>query len=151
MAKKLSEMTEQELNAHNRAIKIRRDSQALRKYAARLRKERRVYIQTFDAFSINQRRSRELALGACALKAIDAVRELWKVKPLIPGTLEYVIHEEKVKDADDRKGFHCVVTFKVTSNEDAHSPEDIQKEIEDTFEKMMRETDEMFPEEKEED
>ena len=147
MKKRLEDMTEQELNEHHRQAKIRKDSKALKKYAARLRKEKRVYIQQFDAYAINQRKSREAALGACALKAIDAVRELWKVKPLIPGTLEYVIHEEKVKDEDGQKGFHCIVTFKVTSDEEAHSQEDIQKEIEATFEKMMRETDQMYPQE----
>ena len=132
-----------------REQKIRKDSKALKKYAKRLRDERKVYIQKFEAFAINQRKSRELALGTCALKAMDAVRELAKVKPLVAGTLEYLITENKVKDEMNMKGFHCSVTFRVVSDEPAHDPKDIQKEIEETFEKMMRETDNMFPPEEE--
>ncbi len=145
MAKKLEDMTEQELIAHNRQVKIRRDSKALKKYAKRLREERKIYHQTFDAFSINQRRSREAALGACALKALDEVRGLRKTKPLVGG-LEFLIHEQKVEDPDGKKGFHYAVTYYVTSDERAHSDEDIQAEIEQTFERMMMETDELFPE-----
>jgi hypothetical protein len=33
----------------------------------------------------------------------------------------------------------------VTSYEPAHTEEEIQKELEETFEKMMRETDELYP------
>lgn len=132
-----------------REQKIRKDSKALKKYKERLKKERKRYIQTFDAYSINQRRSRQAALGACALKALDAVRELNKVKPLVKGTLEFVISEQKVIDPDGKKGFHCSVTFAVASEEAAHEPEWIEKEVEHTFELMMRETDEMFPEEAE--
>ena len=134
-----------------REQKIRKDSKALKKYKERLKKERKRYIQTFDAFSINQRKSREIALGVCALKALDAVRELNKVKPLVKGTLEFVISEQKVIDPDSKKGFHCSVTFAVASEEAAHEPEWIEKEVEHTFELMMQETDEMFPEEAEDE
>ena len=145
MGKKLKDMTEQELNLHYREKKIREDSKALRKYRKRLTEERKCYEQKFEAYSINQRKSREAALGACALKAIDAVRELSKVKPLVGGTLEYVINEQKVKDETGQKGFYCSVIFHVVSDEPAHSQEDIQKEIEETFEKMMSETDRLYP------
>ena len=145
MGKKLEDMTEQELNEHMRQVKIRKDSKALRKYGKRLREERKTYEQKFEAYAVNQRKSREAALGACALKAIDAVRELSKVKPLVGGTLEYVINEQKIKDETGQKGFYCSVIFHVVSNEPAHDAEDIQKELENTFEKMMRETDELYP------
>lgn len=145
MGKKISEMTEAELNEHYRKCKIREDSKALKKYAKRLRDERKTYEQKFEAYSINQRKSRALALGSCALKAIDAVRELAKVKPLVAGTLEYVMNEQKVTDEAGAKGFYCSVIFHVVSDEPAHDPEDIRKEIEETFEKMMRETDAMYP------
>ena len=134
-----------------REQKIKRDSKALKKYKEKLKKERKRYVQTFETYAINQRRSREAALGACCLKALDAVRELKKTKPLINGTLEYVISEQKVIDPDEKKGFHCSVTFAVASEEDAHTDEWIEKEIADTFERMMKETDEMFPEEAEDE
>lgn len=134
-----------------REEKIRKDELALKKYAAKLRRERMVYMQTFEAYAVNQRKSREAALGACALKAIDHVRELAKIKPLVDGTLEYVITEGKVKDEAGLKGFKCSVTFRVVSNEPAHDPEDILKEIMDTKDRMKRETDEMFPENQDEE
>ena len=131
----------------NREQKIKKDSRALKKYAQRLRGEHKVYIQMFDAYAVNQRRSRAAAIGACAMQAMDAVRGLARVKPLLDGTLEYMITEQKVKDPDGKIGFHATVTFRVVSGEKAHDEEWIQKELEETFEKMMQETDEMFPEE----
>ena len=127
-----------------REQKIRKDGKALKKYEKRLRNEKKVYSQTFEVLAINQRKSRELALGTCALQALDKVRELNKVKPLI-GELYFNIGERKEQDAGGRDVFHCSVTFHVMSDEAAHDPEDIKKEIEQTFERMMRETDEMFP------
>lgn len=131
----------------NREQKIKRDSKALRKYGQRLKNEHKVYLKMFEAYAVNQRRSRAAAIGECALQAMDEVRGLAKVKPLLDGSLDYMITEQKVKDPDGRTGFHCTVTFRVVSAEKAHDDEWIQKELEETFEKMMQETDEMFPEE----
>lgn len=129
-----------------REEKIAADGRALKKYEQRLKDEAKVYHQTVEAYSENNRRSRELTLGTCALKALDAVRELRNVKPLV-GELYFNIGEKPEEDKGGRKIFHCSVTYHVTSAEKAHSEDDVRKEIEDTFEKMMRETDEMFPEE----
>ena len=112
-----------------------------------MRKARKEYLQTFSAYAVNQRRSRAAAIGECALQAMDAVRGLSRTKPLIAGSLDYVIEEKKVQDETGMKGFHCAVTFHVFSDERKYSDEEIRKEIEDTFEKLMMETDEMFPEE----
>ena len=119
--------------------------EALKAYRKTLENESIMYHQTFEAYAENNRRSRELALGTCALKAMDAVRVLQKTKKLIGG-LEFLIAEKPEKDAGGKKIFHDSVTFYVQGAEKAHSKEDIDKEIEETFEKMMRETDEMFPE-----
>ena len=132
-----------------REQKIRKDAKALKAYKKRLRNERKRYIQTFEAYSVNQRRSRAAALGECALMAREAIYSLRKTKPLVNGTLEYMINEQKVIDPDGKKGFHCSVTFAVSSEEPAHDEEWIENEIQDTFERMMRETDEMVPEEAE--
>lgn len=133
-----------------REQKIKKDAKVLKKYEKRLREERRVYIQTFEAYAVNQRRSRAAAMGECALQARDAVRSLSKAKDLVDGTLDYMIREEKVVDPDGKKGFHCAVTYKVMSYEPAHTDEWIRAEMEKTFEQLMHETDEMFPEEKDE-
>lgn len=128
-----------------REQKIKKDSKALQKYAKRLQGEHKVYMKTVDAYARNQIKSRAAAIGACALQAMEEVRKLAKTKPLIDGSLDYMITEQKQVDPDGIKGFHCTVTFRVVSAEKAHTEEWIQKELEETFEKMMQETDEMFP------
>jgi len=139
------DLTEQEQNEILRKQKIRRDAKDLKNYRKRLEAERLTYRQVFDTYAENNRRKRENALGRCALKALDAVRELNRAKDLVPGTLDFMIKEQKVQDAEGIVGFHCSVEFMVVSKEPAHSKEDIDKEIEDTFERMMHETDELFP------
>ena len=129
----------------NRKQKIKQDARALRKYKVRLQNEKKVYQQSFQLVAVNNRRSREAALGACVLKALDEVRGLAKMKNLVPGSLYYNIDEVIRFDPEGRKGFQEIVTFFVMSYEQAHTKEEIEKEIAETFEKMMRETDEMFP------
>ena len=145
--KKIENMTEQERNAYFREKKIAEDSKKLREYKKRMQNTMKNYGQTFNAFAINQRKSREAALGACALKALDAVRELMRSKSLEPGSLWFMISESPLKDDNGKKKFHCQVLYSVTSHEPAFTDEEIQKELEDTFEKMMRETDALYPEE----
>ena len=145
--KKLREMTDEELNAYYRAQKIRKDAKELKAYRKRMENTVKNYGQKFEAIAINQRKSRELALGACALKALDAARELMRVKNLKPGSLDFMISESPVQDETGKKAFHCSVIFSVTSYEPAYTQEEIQKEIEETFEKMMRETDVLYPKE----
>ena len=138
-------MCTEEVEKVTREQKIKKDKKALEKYGERMRKERKVYLQMFDAYSVNQRRSREAAIGACALKAMDEVRGLAKTKPLMDGSLDYMITEQKVKDPDGKVGFHVSVTYRVVSQEKAWTEEKIQAELEDTWKRMMLETDEMFP------
>lgn len=128
-----------------REQKIKKDAKALRGYRERLEKERMVYHRNFDLVAINRRTSRQNALGACLMKAMESVQELAKTKKLVKGSLYYIANELKVKDPNGRKGFLESVTFYVMSEEKAHTKEQIDEEIEKTFEKMMQETDEMFP------
>lgn len=151
MAKALKNMTAEELNAHYRKKKIAEDSKALKQYKKRMQNTMKNYGQRFNAFAVNQRRSREAALGACALKALDSVRELMRTKELEPGTLWFMITESPCEDENGKKAFHCEVMYSVTSFEPAYTEEEIQKELEETFEKMMRETDQMYPEEEQDE
>lgn len=139
------ELTEQERIAILRKQKIRRDAKDLKAYRKRLEQEKLTYRQTFCMVAINQRREREAAIGKCALEAIEKIKELRDRKSLVPGSLYFALNEEKIKDPYGKKGYKYSVEFCVTSYEDAHSKEDIDKEIESTFEKMMAETDELFP------
>lgn len=147
--KKIENMTEQEKNEYFRKKKIAEDSKKLREYKKRMQNTMKNYGKKFDAFAINQRKSRELALGTCALKALDAVRELMRSKKLEPGSLWFMITESPCQDENGKKAFHCEVMYCVTSFEPAFTDEEIQKELEDTFEKMMRETDALYPAEAE--
>lgn len=128
-----------------REQKIKKDEKALKKYEERMRKAHKVHVKKFDAYAINNRRSRAAAIGACALQAMDDVRGLAKSKTLVDGTLDYMITEQKVKDPDGKIGFHASVTYRVASIVKAYTEEEIQAEIEDTRKRMMLETDEMFP------
>ena len=131
-----------------REQKIRKDQKTIKKYAEECKRRRKVYMQTFSAFAINQRRSRAAAVGELVLEAIEGVKGLAHVHPLIAGTLEYGIIEQKVKDPDGRKGFSYQVTYHVIANENAMTEEEQEKEVRELEEKLRRETDEMFPEEK---
>lgn len=134
-----------------RKQKEKQDEKALKKYAESLKNRRKAYNQTFSAFAINQRRSRAACVGELCLQAIDAVRGLNKIKPLMDGTLYYSVIEHRVVDPDGKKGFQYEVTYHVVSHENAFTEEQIEKEISETREKMRAETEEMFPEEKHEE
>jgi hypothetical protein len=145
MAKEKKELTEAEKTAALRKQKIARDSKDLRKYRKRLENEMKNYRQAFCLVARNQRRDREEALGKCAMAALDRVKELAAEKKLVPGSLYYALSEEKITDPDGNKAYKYSVEFCVTSYEKAHSEEDINAEMNKVFEKMMEETDELFP------
>lgn len=148
MAKEKKELTEAERTALMRKQKIARDSKDLRKYRKRLENEMKNYRQAFSMVARNQKRDREEALGKCAMAALERVKELAAVKKLVAGSLEYAMNEEKITDPDGNVGFKYSVEFCVTSYEKAHSEEDIEAEIGKVFERMMAETDELYPAEK---
>lgn len=128
-----------------REQKIKKDAKALRKYAERLRKEKKVYMGEAMGAAENNRRPRAFTLGECALRVMDEVRGLARTRKLVDGTLEYMISEQKGRDTDGRTTFVYTVAYRVVGDEPAHTDEWIREEIEKTFEKMMLETDEMFP------
>ena len=133
---------------HNfsREEKEREDKKSLEKYRERLGHEVKAYGQTFSATAINNRRARALAVGECALKALEEAQGLAKTHNLKPGTLEFNIGYDKVVDPDGVKGYEYVVTYRVVSYEKAHTKEWIDAEIKKTYDKMQAETEEMFPE-----
>lgn len=134
-----------------REQKERKDQKTIQKYAEKMRKQGKAYMQTFSAFAINQRRSRAAAAGECVLQAMDAVRGLSRTKPLKDGTLDYMINEKKVQDPDGRKGFQYEITYRVVSYERAFTDDQIRKGTEELAEKLRKETEEMFAEDPAED
>ncbi len=134
-----------------REEKIRSDGETLEKYKEQLQNTAKAYMQTFSAFSVNQRKSRAAAAGECVLKALDEVKGLIKTKPMKAGTLDFIINEVKVKDPDGKKGWRYEISYRMVSYERKYTDEEIKKELEETAAKLKAETEEMFPEEERND
>ena len=127
-----------------KARKKARDIRTIRKYAQQLRRERKVYTQTAETYSDTDRKSRALAVGECCLKTIEAVRGMVKAHKMIPGSLEYMIDEMKVKDDSNRKGFKYRVSYMIMADEPRYTEEEIREEIEDLAKRLKIETEEIF-------
>ena len=136
-----------------REQKLKKDAKTLAKYEQKLRKTAKVYSQTAEADAINQRKSRAAAIGACALEVMDSIRGLAKTKPLMEGTLEYMMNEavEYPVAGSREKTFIYTVMFQVYADEPRYTPEEIEKECEDLTFRLRMETDEMYPEGEAED
>lgn len=133
----------------DRQGKIYQDEMTVEAYRKDLENERKVYMMKSTARAINNRRARALAVGECALKIMDAVREVSKAHALLVGSLHYMIDEKviyPVPGVNDRKEFEYDVMFQVTSNEKAWTKEEIEEKVGDLEFKLAMETDEMFPE-----
>lgn len=124
--------------------KLDRDEETIWKYKAQLKNQRKEYSQVATAYSMTGRRARALCVGECVLQAYDDLRKLNAQKKLLDGTLFWNIIEERVIDTDGRKGFRYSAIYHVKSDEQAIPDEDIEKEINETREKIYKETGEMF-------
>lgn len=131
----------------DREGKLYQDEMTVEKYRQQLKGEKKVYGQTASARAINQRRSRGLALGETALQIMDAVRELSRGHRLIPGTLCYMLEEQKILlSQKDRHEFLYTVKYQVTADEPAWTESEIEALCADLAERLRKETDEMYPE-----
>ena len=137
----------------DRQGKIYQDEITVEAYRKDLENERKVYMQKASARAINNRRARALAVGECCLKAMDGVREVSKVHPLMVGSLAYMIDEKVIYPVAGakQKEFEYEVMYQVTSNEKAWTKEEIEEKVGDLEFRLAMETDEMFPEEGEKD
>ena len=130
----------------DREGKLYQDEMTVEKYRQQLKGEKKVYGQTASARAINQRRSRGLALGETALQIMDAVRELSRGHRLIPGTLCYMLEEQRNTIAKDRDEFLYTVKYQVKADEPAWTESEIEARCADLAERLRKETDEMYPE-----
>ena len=133
-----------------------KDLQQLYKYKCRLEAERKIYTQTAEAYSDTDRKSRCLTIGECCIQTLEAIGQLNLQHQLIPGTLEYMINQQKVKDDTGRKGFFYQVSYMVKADEPAYTDEQIKDKVKDLARRLKMETNELFakqeePEEKEGD
>lgn len=134
-----------------KARKKLKDYQTLRKYAAKLAAARKVYTQTTEAYSDTDRKSRALTAGECVLKTLEAVGQLNLEHKLIPGTLEYMIDQQKVQDDTGRKGFRYQVAYQVSADEPRFTQEEIRAEIEDLAKRLKIENEYLFGKQEEEE
>ena len=128
-----------------------KDWQTVRKYGERLRAERKIYTQTATTYSETDRKSRCLAVGECCIRALEAIGELNLQHRLVPGTLEYMINQQRVKDDTGKKGFRYDVTYQVKSEEPKYTEDEIRDELKDVAKRLKLETEEMFKEDEEEE
>jgi len=133
----------------DRQGKIYQDEMTAAKYREQLKLAKMPYMGVAEARAVNNRRARALALGECALKIMDQVRECSKKHDLINGTLEYMMNEAVVypHEGQREKAFDYKVMFQVYANEPRYTEEEIDAEIAELERKLAMETDEMFPEE----
>lgn len=135
----------------NKAKKKLRDRKTVAGYRDRLRAERKIYTQTAETYSDTDRKSRCLAVGECCIQTLEAIGQLNLQHRLIPGTLEYMIDQQKVQDETGRKGFRYQVQYMVRADEPAYTEDQIREKTEDLARRLHVETEEMFGKVEEED
>ena len=70
---------------------------------------------------------------------------------MLDGTLFWLIEEQRVKDTDGKKGYRYTVGYMVKTSEPKYTPAEIQQEMEETYQKLKAETEEMYGEVSEEE
>ena len=131
----------------NKHQKVKRDHDTIKRYRKQLINERQVYTRMAQAYSTTDHKSRAQAIGECALQLIEDIRLLNSQKQLVPGSLYYTMTENKVKDTDGKKGFEYTMTYFVKANEAAWDKEQINAKLYDLYDRLQKETQEMFPDE----
>ncbi len=130
-----------------------KDRKTIASYEKRMRNERKVYRQRFEAISETGRKNRALCIGECCLQAMEKLTELVNKNPpipFVPGSLYFNLGEQRVKDEDGEKGFRYSVTYNLQSYEPAMSEKEIQAKVAEAARLVKKETDEMYAKDKEE-
>ena len=129
--------------------KIRQDRRTIRMYERQMRQMKKEHSYIAEGYSTTNRRSRAACAGECVLQAIEKLCELQQQRlkenhPLIAGSCDWTVIEQKVKDTDGKKGFRYGIAFHVLSNEPMYTEDEIRAEMRDTYRKIRQETEEMF-------
>ena len=130
---------------------IRKKEQELEKYGNRLRNTYKRYARFVKVKAeTNNRKGRETAAGRAVLQALDALCETAAQKRLVPKGLQWSISEIKSKDENGKKEFEYEIGFSALSYDREYTDEQVQKELDETWKKMMMDVNERYPEEKDE-
>ena len=145
MTKKEHEQkVEQAVKEYALEMKQDRDRDTLNGYERRLRAARKVYSKGAEAYTTGGEKNRAYALGACVMGLVKEMEKEAEEKKLIQGTVQWQISEDRVKDPDGKKGYRYNVAVRCLMDEPAYTDEEIEKEIEDTQQRIEAETREMF-------
>lgn len=112
---------------------------------------RKEIVRKAEIYSQGGHRNRVTAIGETVLKLLEdlhnkqAEQEL-KGHKLLDGTLFWLIEEARVKDTDGKKGYRYTIAYFVKCDEAKYTEDEIKKEIQETYELMKQETDEMYSE-----
>ena len=131
--------------------KIKKDRHTLAKYMKKLESMRAEIIRQTEVFSLTGRRNRVTAIGESVLKLLeDFNKQQAELKlrghKMLDGTLFWIVEEQRVKDTDGKKGFRYRFAYFVKTDEPKYTREEIQQEMEETYQKIKAETEEMYGE-----
>ena len=147
-------MTKKEREKLERRILLERkqaeDEETLAHYEARLRQRKKHYMKSATAFSYGGRKNRALAIGGCVLQLMEQLEKDYYAHHFLPGTLSWIINEDRTADEAGRKGYRCEVAYHALADEQSLTDEEIRQEMEETRKKIEAETAEMFRETEEE-
>lgn len=120
------------------------DAEQLAHYERNLRAKRKHYTQSAETFCTGGQKNRAMAAGAAVLSGLEQLEKFRREHRLIPGTLSWIIGEDRAMDPDGKKGYRYTVAWHIYADENVLTEEEIAAEIEDTRKKMAAETEEMY-------
>ena len=85
-----------------------------------------------------------MAAGAAVLKGLEQLEKFRREHRLIPGTLSWIIGEDRAMDPDGKKGYRYTAAWHIYADEPVLTEEEIRTEIEDTRKRMAAETEVMY-------
>ena len=145
MTKKEHEkLVEQAVHDYALAMKRDRDTDTVIAYGQKLARTTKMYSRQAEAYSTGGQKGRAYAIGACVLELVAQIEKDAKDRKFVPGTMEWTINEDRVKDDDGKKGYKYTIAFHVASAEPVYTEEQIEEMTEDLRLKLEAETAEMF-------
>ena len=136
--------------------KIKKDRHTIAKYMKRLQNERKEISRKATVYSQGGHRNRVNAIGESVLKLLDDFNKQQadlniRGQKMLDGTLFWLFEEQKVKDTDGIKGYRYTIGYMVKTSEPKHTEQEIQEELEKTYQLLKNETEEMYGETTDED
>ena len=131
--------------------KIKKDQHTIAKYMKRLQNERKEICRKAEVYSQGGHRNRVNAIGESVLKLLDDFDKQQadlarRGQKMLNGTLFWLFEEQKVKDTDGIKGYRYTIGYMVKTSEPKHTEQEIQEELEKTYQLLKAETEEMYGE-----